>query len=104
MNYLLTFSTTACGASRNANGSGDKYSRAFAVSRLLRLLGIYPPAQRALRRVHWSKEASSLGFAVPYGSHVGINRIYHWIIETMVEAIIRRWCCQVGRNGFISRR
>jgi hypothetical protein len=35
-----------------------------------------------LRRVHWSKEASSLGFALPYWSTPGIN------IGTMVEAII----------------
>src|SRR5262249_39351153 len=60
------------------------------------------PRKLTLRRVHWSKEASSLGFAVPCWSHVGINRIYHWIIETMVEAIIRRWCCHVGGNNLLS--
>ena len=27
----------------------------------------------------------------------------HMVIATMVEAIIRRWCCHVGRNSFISR-
>src|SRR5215510_9069976 len=42
-----------------------------------------------LRRVHWSKEASSLGCAVPYWS-IGIKLIcYYLIIDTMMETIIR---------------
>jgi len=42
-----------------------------------------------LRRVHWSKEASGLRFVFPYWSTPAIKVICHWIIETMVEAIIR---------------
>jgi len=57
------------------------------------LLGIYfsaPSPNRGLRRVHWSKETSSLEFAFPNWS-IGIKLICHlkhWII-TMVETIIR---------------
>jgi hypothetical protein len=32
-----------------------------------------------------------------------VKLICHWIIGTTVEAIIRRRCCHVGRNSFISR-
>ena len=59
-------------------------------------------ATTGLRRVHWSKEASSLGFAFPYWITQAIIIICHWIIDTMVEAIIGRWCCHVGRNNFTS--
>ena len=56
------------------------------------LFGIYPPSaafiKRALRRVHWNKEASGLGFADPYWS-IGVKLICYWIIDTMVEVIIR---------------
>jgi len=53
------------------------------------LLGIYfPPLQRGLPRVHWSEEAFSLGFALPY-SIPGIKVVSRWIIETMMEAVIR---------------
>jgi hypothetical protein len=56
-----------------------------------------------LRRVHWSKEASSLRFVFPrWFSPERIMLICHWIIGTMVEAIIRRWCCHVCGNNFIS--
>jgi len=41
-----------------------------------------------LRRVHWSKEASSLG-AFPFCSIPRIKLMSYWIIGTMVEAIIR---------------
>jgi hypothetical protein len=44
--------------------------------------------QRELGRVHWSKEASSFGFACPYWP-IGIRLICYWIIDAMVEAIIR---------------
>jgi hypothetical protein len=56
-----------------------------------------------LQRVHWSKEASSFGFVVPWPKG-GINGICPWRIDTMVETIIRRWCCHIGGNNFISRR
>ena len=49
---------------------------------------LFPPVQRALRRVQWSKEASSFGFVYPYWS-IGIKLICYWIIDAMVEAIIR---------------
>src|SRR5262249_10197416 len=55
-----------------------------------------------LRRVHWSKEASSLAFALPYWSIPIKLNWKHWVIHTMVETIIRRWCCHVGGNNFIS--
>ena len=56
------------------------------------LLGIYSPsAASALRRVHWSKEASRLGFTFPFT--VGSR-----IINTMMEAIIRRWCPSLTTN------
>jgi hypothetical protein len=42
-----------------------------------------------LRRVHRSKETSSLRFAFPDRSTPAIKLICHWIIGTMVEAIIR---------------
>src|SRR5439155_3235729 len=61
-----------------------------------------PPAQRALRRVHWSKEASSFGCAFKYWSRPVKLHWKHWIIGTMMEAIIRRWCCHVGGNSFTS--
>jgi hypothetical protein len=44
--------------------------------------------RRALRSVHWSKEAPSFGLAFPWPK-VGINGIYPWRIGTMMEAIIR---------------
>src|SRR5215467_12456427 len=55
-----------------------------------------------LRRVHWSKEASRLGFVFPCWSTPGIKLICYWIIGTMVETIIRRWCGYVGGNNFVS--
>jgi len=61
----------------------------------------FGPFMTGLHRVHWGKEASSLRFAFPYWS---IRVICHWIIDTMVEVIIRRWCCHVGGNNFVSRR
>src|SRR5215813_5712533 len=61
-------------------------------------------ANDILGRVHRSKEASSLGFAFPYWITQTIILICHWIIDTMVEAIIRRWCCHVGGNSFASWR
>jgi len=51
---------------------------------------------RELRRVHWSKEASSLGFAHQYWSW--IKFICYRIIGTTMEAIIRRRCCHFGGN------
>jgi hypothetical protein len=42
----------------------------------------------ALRRMHWSKEASGSGFAFPWPKD-GINCIYPWTIDTMVKTIIR---------------
>jgi hypothetical protein len=45
--------------------------------------------KRTLRRVHWSKEASSLGFALEFWPSPRVNRVCYWIIDTMVEAIIR---------------
>ena len=53
-----------------------------------------------LRRVHWSKEASSLRFAFVYWSTPRKKLSCYWIMGTMVEAIIRRWCCHVGGNSF----
>src|SRR6516165_6546931 len=54
-----------------------------------------PPRGRSsslgLRRVHRSKEASGLGFVFPYWITPRCIVICHWIIETMVEAIVRRW-------------
>jgi hypothetical protein len=41
-----------------------------------------------LRRVHWSKEASSLR-AFPFCSTPRIKLMSYWIIGAMVEAIIR---------------
>src|SRR5262245_66641346 len=67
-------------------------------------LASIPPLQRALRRVHWSKEASSLGCVTPYWSTPAIKLICHWIIGTTVEAIVRRWRCPVGGNNFITDR
>src|SRR5215831_19010055 len=61
------------------------------------------PVHRELRRVHWSKEASNLAFAFPYWSIPIKFNWKHWIIDTMMETIIRRWCCHVGGNNFISR-
>src|SRR5262249_61317626 len=54
-----------------------------------------------LGRLHRSKEASSLGSVFPcLFSPERIMLICDWIIATMVEAIIRRWCCYVGGNNF----
>src|SRR6516164_6645016 len=49
-----------------------------------------------------SKEASSLRFTFVYRSTPRKKLSSYWIIGTMMEAIIRRWCCHVGRNNFIS--
>src|SRR5262249_31914217 len=57
-----------------------------------------------LRRVHRSKETSSLWFALPDRSTPAIKLICHWIIGTMVEAIIRRWCRHVGGGSVINPR
>jgi hypothetical protein len=65
------------------------------------VLALAEPKLR-LRGIHWSKEASSLGFALPYRT-VWIKVIGCRRIETMVEAIIRRWCRYVGWNNFTSR-
>ena len=48
-----------------------------------------PPWRSQLRRVHWSKEASSLGCVPPYWSTPAIKLISHLIIGTVVEAIVR---------------
>src|SRR5262249_44170688 len=61
--------------------------------------GVGMRAVPRLRRVHWSKEASSLGCAFIYWSPYWSQ----WIIDATVEAIIRRWGCHVGGNDFISR-
>src|SRR6516225_10099040 len=45
----------------------------------------------------------TLRFAFPYWSTPAIKVICHWIIETMVEAAIRRWCCHVGGHSFPAR-
>jgi hypothetical protein len=57
---------------------------------------------RKLRRVHWSKETSGLRFAFVYRSTPRKKLSCYRIIGTLVEAIIRRWCCHVGGNDFIS--
>jgi hypothetical protein len=59
------------------------------------------PVRQALRRVHWSKETSRFGFVLPWPKD-RINRIYPWVIDTMVKTIIRRWCRHIGRNSFTS--
>jgi hypothetical protein len=60
--------------------------------------------KRTLRRVHRSKEASSLGCVIPHWTTPAIKLICHWIVGTTVETIIRRWCCHVGGNNFITLR
>jgi hypothetical protein len=50
--------------------------------------------------VHWSKEASS--YFTPCWST--INVIRYCRIRTLVEAIVRRWCCPIGGNNFVSPR
>src|SRR5262245_24628620 len=59
-------------------------------------------AYNELRRVHWSKEASS--YFTSNCSTPGLKVIRYWKICTMVEAIIRRWCCPIGGNNFVSPR
>src|SRR5262249_39099564 len=50
------------------------------------------------------KEASSLRFVFPCGfSPERIMLICHWIIDTLVETLIRRWCCHVGGDRFTPR-
>src|SRR5262249_9959569 len=56
---------------------------------------------RELRRVHWGKEASGLGLAFPYW--IAIKLICYRIIDTLVEATIRRWCCHLRGNSFTGR-
>jgi hypothetical protein len=51
-----------------------------------------------LRRLHWSKKASSLRFAFVDWSAPRKKLGCYWIMGTMVEAII----CHVGGNDFIS--
>src|SRR5262249_3421395 len=63
-----------------------------------------PGSALRLRRVRRSKETSSLRFAFPDRSTPAIKLICHWIIGTMVEAIIRRWCRHVGGDSFITPR
>ena len=50
--------------------------------------------------MHWSKEASS--YFTPCWST--INVIRYCRIRTLVEAIVRRWCCPIGGNNFVSPR
>src|SRR5262249_9778375 len=91
--------TEAVGSSRQIRGvswyrgyrvtakSADRI--ATTIQMLRRIAGTSSALQRELRRVHWSKEASSLGCAVPYWS-IGIKLIcYYLIIDTMMETIIR---------------
>src|SRR5262245_62822162 len=54
--------------------------------------------------MHWSKEASSYRCLTPYWFRATGGIFYDWIIGTMVEAIVRRWCCPIGGNNFVSRR
>jgi hypothetical protein len=57
-----------------------------------------------LRRMHRSKEASGYGFITPYWrSPNGIKFVSYLIIGTMMEAVVRRWCCHVGGNNFVTR-
>jgi hypothetical protein len=54
-----------------------------------------------LHRVHWGKEASSYWFVLVYWSTPAI-KISYFIKGAMVKAFIRRWCCHVGGNNFIT--
>src|SRR5262249_58976073 len=60
-------------------------------------------AYSELRRVHWSKEASSYFTPYFFTPAPGLKVIVYWIIGTLVEAIIRRWCCPIGGDNFIFR-
>src|SRR5262249_15761812 len=77
----------------------NKKALAIHVSGLLYERRSWNEGSARLRRVHWSKEASSLGCAFIYWSPYWNQ----WIIDATVEAIIRRWGCHVGGNDFISR-
>src|SRR5262245_14118819 len=62
-------------------------------------------AYNELRRVHWSKEASS--YFTPYSlswSTAGLKVIVYYKIRALVEAIVRRWCCLICGNNFVSPR
>src|SRR5262245_55221998 len=69
-----------------------KHKQVTAASALLRF---------ELHRVHWGKEASSCWFFLVYWSTPAI-KAYYYIKDTMVKAFIRRWCCHVGGNNFIT--
>ena len=54
--------------------------------------------------MHRSKEGSGYGFITPYWSSPNrIKLISYLIIGTMMEAAVRRWCCHVGGNNFVTR-
>jgi hypothetical protein len=64
-------------------------------------------AYNELRRVHWSKEASSYFTPycfTPYWSIQELKVIRNCIKRTLMEAIVGRWCCPIGGNNFVSPR
>jgi len=82
---LCFFSNLTCGLASRSGGSC--------------VFGLFA----TLRRMHWSKEAPSYGCVTPYWSTPAIKLVPYRIIGTVVEAIIRWWCCHIGGNSFTSR-